>query len=79
MLPQEQEFSLFATVSRQALRPTHPHIESVPGAISLRVKQPGHAADHSPSAGSRLRMCGAIPVFPHKGYIFMVWHGMVLS
>jgi hypothetical protein len=43
---------LFTTMSRTALGPTQPPIQLVPGALSLRVKWPGHEADHSlpPSA-----------------------------
>jgi hypothetical protein len=39
---------LFTTVSRPALGPTQPHIQWLPGALSLGVKRLGREADHSP-------------------------------
>jgi hypothetical protein len=50
---------LSTTASRAALGPTHPPIQWVPGALSLRVKQPGREADHSP---------------PFPQYAFMAWY-----
>jgi hypothetical protein len=38
---------LFTTAFRTALEPTQPPIQCVPGALSLGVKRPGRAADHS--------------------------------
>jgi hypothetical protein len=38
---------LFTTASRTALGPTQPHIQWVPGALSLGVKRPGRKDDHS--------------------------------
>jgi hypothetical protein len=35
------------TASRTALGPTQPPIQLVPEAASLRIKRPGHEADHS--------------------------------
>jgi hypothetical protein len=37
---------LFTTASSTALGPTQPPIQGVPGALSLRLKRPGHEADH---------------------------------
>jgi hypothetical protein len=39
---------LFTTVSRQALEPTQPTIQWVPGALCLGIKRPGREVDHSP-------------------------------
>jgi len=43
----ELRIFLFSTMTRSALVPTQPPIQWVPGALSLRVKQSGHEADHS--------------------------------
>jgi hypothetical protein len=50
--PDRVKIFLFLTMSIQALRPTQPPIQWVPGAISLGVKQPGHEADHSPPSSA---------------------------
>jgi hypothetical protein len=46
---------LFTTTSRMALGLTQPHIQWVPGALSLGVKQLGHEADHSPSSSAEIK------------------------
>jgi hypothetical protein len=46
---------LFTTASRTALRPTHPPIQWVPGALSLEVKRPGRETDHSPSSSDDVK------------------------
>jgi hypothetical protein len=38
----------FPTASRPALGSAQPHIQWVPGILSLGVKRPGREADHSP-------------------------------
>jgi hypothetical protein len=38
-----------------ALGPTQPPIQGVPAALSLGVKQPGRAADHSPSSSAEVK------------------------
>jgi hypothetical protein len=43
-----EDFFLFTAVSRQALGPTQPPINWVPGALSSGIKRPGREADHSP-------------------------------
>jgi hypothetical protein len=46
---------LFTTTSRMDLRPTQPPIQWVPGALSLRVKQPGREADHLPPSSAEVK------------------------
>jgi hypothetical protein len=55
---------LLSTVSRPALGPTQPPIQSVPGALSLRVKRPRREADHCPSS-TEVKNGGSIPPLPH--------------
>jgi hypothetical protein len=45
----------FSMSSRQALRPTQPPIQWVPGALSMGVKQPGREAGHSPPATAKVK------------------------
>jgi hypothetical protein len=44
-------------------------------ALSLRVKQPGQKADHSPPSGAKLKDGGAIPPLPHMSS----WHSAQLN
>jgi hypothetical protein len=46
---------LSTTAFRPALGPTHPPIQWVPGALSLRVKRPGREADHSPPSSAEVK------------------------
>jgi len=46
---------LFTTASRMAPGPTQPPIQSVPGALSLRVKRPGREVDHSPPSSDKVK------------------------
>jgi hypothetical protein len=46
---------LIATASRPALRLTQPHIQGVPGIISLGVKRPVREADHSPPYSAEVK------------------------
>jgi hypothetical protein len=46
---------LFTTASRMALELTQPHIQWVPGALSLAVKRPGREADHSPPCSAEVK------------------------
>jgi hypothetical protein len=48
---------LFTTASKQALGPTQPPIQWVPGALSLRVKWPGREADHTPLSSAKVKEC----------------------
>jgi hypothetical protein len=49
-------FLPFATaVSWSALGPTQPPIQWVPEALSLRVKRPGHEANHSPPFNAEVK------------------------
>jgi hypothetical protein len=52
---------LFSIVSRPTLRPTLPHIEWVPGAISAGVKRPESETDHLPLSSAEVKSGGAIP------------------
>jgi hypothetical protein len=48
-------------VIRQALGPTLPPIQRVPGALSLGVKRPGGEADNSSPSSAEFKMREAIP------------------
>jgi hypothetical protein len=65
-------FSVFVTTFRLALDPTQPPIQWVPGTLSPKVRRPECEAGHSPPSSVEVRMCGAIPPFPHSV------HGVVL-
>jgi hypothetical protein len=56
---------LFSIVSRQVPGPTHPAIQWVPGALFLRVKQPGREADRSPLSSAEVKNNGTIHPLPH--------------
>jgi hypothetical protein len=59
----------FITASRTALGPTQPHIQWVPGALSLGVKRPGREADHSPPSSAEVKESYAST----PQYAFMAW------
>jgi len=40
---------------RPVLGPTQPPIQCIPGALTPGVKLPGHAADHSPPSGAKVK------------------------
>jgi hypothetical protein len=65
---------LFITVSRTAVGPTQPPIQWVPGAPSLRVKQPGREADHSPPSSAEVMNAWSYTFAPP-----IRLHGVVLS
>jgi hypothetical protein len=65
---------LFITVSRTALEPTQPHIQSVRAALSLGVKRPGREADHSPPYSSEVKNAWSYTYTPA-----IRLHGVVLS
>jgi len=46
---------LFTTASKTALGPIHPHIQWVPGALTLGVKRLGREADHSPPSSAEVK------------------------
>jgi hypothetical protein len=46
------KFFLLITASRMALGPTQPHIQWVPGALSLGVKRQGLEVDHPHSSST---------------------------
>jgi hypothetical protein len=62
---------LFTTASRQALGPTQPPIQWVPGALSLGVKRPGREADHSPPSSAEVKNAWSYTSTPQ--YAFMAW------
>jgi hypothetical protein len=65
---------LFITVSRQALEPTQPPIQWVPGALSLGVKRPGRESDHSPPLSAEVKNAWSYTSTPSIRF-----HGVVLS
>jgi hypothetical protein len=62
-----QEILLYSTPSRPTLWPTHPPIQTVPGALSPGVKRQGREADYSPSSAD---VCSYTST-PHMPS----WHG----
>jgi hypothetical protein len=52
---------LFTTTSRLALGPTQPPIKWIPGTPSLRLKQLGREADHSPPSSAEVKNAWTIP------------------
>jgi hypothetical protein len=48
---------LFDTMSRLTLGPTQPPVQWVLEVLSLRVKQPGHEADHSSPSSAKVKEC----------------------
>jgi hypothetical protein len=65
-----REFFL-ATASRPALRPTQPPIQWVSRALSSRVKQQKHEADHSSPSSAEVTNVLSYTSTPQ--YIFMEW------
>jgi hypothetical protein len=65
---------LFTAVSRTALGPTQPPIQSVPKAVSLGVKRPEHEADHSPPYSAEVKEC--VELYLHSPIRL---HGVVLN
>jgi hypothetical protein len=65
---------LLTTMSRPALGPIQPPSQWVPGALFLRVKQPGCEADHSPSSSAEVKNAWSDTSAPPVHL-----HGMVLS
>jgi hypothetical protein len=63
-------FSLHHHV-RLPLGPTYPPIQWVPRALSLRVKWPGHEADHLPPYSTEVKNAWSYTSVPQ--YTFMVW------
>jgi hypothetical protein len=56
---------LFSITSRQALGPTQPLIQWVPGDLSLGVKRQGLGTDHSLPSSAEIKNGGAIPPLTH--------------
>jgi hypothetical protein len=53
----EMGIFLFTIASRTALEPTQPHIQWVPGALSLGIKRLGSEAYHSPPRSAVVKDC----------------------
>jgi hypothetical protein len=62
---------LFTTVTRTALGPTKSPVHLVSGALSLRVKQPGHEANLSPPSSAEFKNARSYTFTPQ--YVFMAW------
>jgi hypothetical protein len=58
----------FSITLIQALGPTLPPIQCVPGVISLGVKGSRREVNHSPPSRAEVKNGGAIPLLP---YVFM--------
>jgi hypothetical protein len=67
---------LFTTMSRTAQGPTQPPIQWLPGALSLRVKWPGHEADHSPPSSAKVKEC--VQLYIHSPNT-LPWRGAQLK
>jgi hypothetical protein len=63
-------FSLHHRV-HNALGPTQPRIQWVPGVFSLGVKRPGHEADHSPPSSAEVKEC--VELYLH--FLDISWRG----
>jgi hypothetical protein len=61
--------TLYSTASRPALGPTQLPITWIPGALSVRVKWPGHEADRSPPSSAEVKNSGAISPLPHTSLL----------
>jgi hypothetical protein len=64
----------FATASRPALGPTQPHIQWLPGALSLKVKR--RETDHSPPSSAEVKEC--VELYLHSPSM-SPWRGAYLS
>jgi len=65
-------FCPLITMSSLVLGPTQPPIQWIPGALSLRVKQPGHEADHSAQTSAKVKnvwSCTSIPPIHLHGMV----------
>jgi hypothetical protein len=62
---------LFDIMSRPALGPAQPPIQSVPGVLSLGVKLPGREADHSPPSSTEVKNAWIYNSTPQ--YVFTAW------
>jgi hypothetical protein len=62
---------LSTIASRMALRPTQPHIQWVPGALSLGVKWLRCEADHSPPSSTEIKEW--VELYIHSPNVFMAW------
>jgi hypothetical protein len=62
---------LFTTASKPALGPTHPPIQRVTGAVSLRVKRPGRESVHSSPSSAEVKNAWSHTSTPQ--YTFIAW------
>jgi hypothetical protein len=58
---QRQRTFPVSSVSRPALRPTHPPVQWVPGSFTMGKARPGRDADHSPPSSAKVRRCTSSP------------------
>jgi hypothetical protein len=68
-----QSIFLIFKVSRSTLEPTHPSVQWIPGALSLRVMRTGREADSSLPCNVRLSMLELYLQYP------LHIHGVVLN
>jgi hypothetical protein len=67
--PGRGEIYILSTSSIPVLRSTHPPIQRVLEAVSLRVKRPGREADHSPTTSAEIKKMWIYTSTPP--YVFM--------
>jgi hypothetical protein len=60
---------LFATASRQALRPVQPPVQRVPGAFTMGIKRPGRKAGHLSPCSAEVKNAWSYTSTPQ--YVFM--------
>jgi hypothetical protein len=64
-------FFLYSTVSRLSLKPYHPHVQWVLGALSAEAERPERGADYSPPSSAEVENGGTITSFPIRLLILL--------